>query len=226
MNPLNAWRLAAALALAGTGLALSQSWPMEMVTHTEFGMPEQHVFVESPDDPDRVVRVDVDQAQQPEFQDIELYTSPDTSMASEAGEFPRGTPLGLTLGAWLAASGSGTYTVDGDMARLELTFENLIPFGLYSTWCGRLHLEGGEIVGMTDLPCGAADGSDSPFVADREGRAHVTMDLTPWPPSTETDVQDFAITFHSDGRAYGPSPGAFGANSHVQLFVSLDTPLP
>ena len=30
-----------------------------------------------------------------------------------------------------------------------------------------------------------------------------------------------AINYHSDGKTYGPLPGAFGLNAHIPLFVML-----
>lgn len=195
---------------------------VEMQTHVELGFAEQDVFVETEAGSSSVVRPDVDDADDDETRAKALYAAVraiehDPFRLSDAplGPFDRGRRLGLTLGEWLDAEGSGTYTVAGDEARLELEFEGLVPGGVYTVWCVRASMPpetGGE-----DLPCGAADGSENAFEADDDGSASIELDMAPLEASSETEVSLVAVAYHSDSKTYGEAPGEFGRYTHVQL---------
>ncbi len=43
------------------------------------------------------------------------------------GPFAKGQELGFTMEEWLSATGSGTYTVHGSSAKVDFTFQNLVP---------------------------------------------------------------------------------------------------
>ncbi|MCB0198252.1 MAG: hypothetical protein KDJ65_40295, partial [Anaerolineae bacterium] len=74
---------------------------------------------------------------------------------------------------------------------------------------------------IVDEPCGAADGSENTFVANPQGKARFYLPLPTLTDSTDDVVKMIALAYHSDGKTYGPSPGDFGLNSHVQLFFGL-----
>ena len=72
------------------------------------------------------------------------------------GPFDRGKSLGFTMQQWLAASGIGIYSVDGENAEAEFSFKNLVPSGVYTVWCSRITLP--PNFSVVDKPCGAEDG--------------------------------------------------------------------
>ena len=83
------------------------------------------------------------------------------------GPFDAGKSLGFNLGQWLSASGIGIYSVDGGNSSLDLSFKNLVPNGIYTVWCSRLKFPPEPKI--TDMPCGAADGSQNSLKADEKG---------------------------------------------------------
>jgi hypothetical protein len=119
------------------------------------------------------------------------------------------------LGEWLSASGQGSYTVTGDRAKIELTFENLVPNGIYTAWCTRVTFP--PNVKIVDKPCGAADGTENTFTADARGNARFELELATLPPSSAETATSIALAYHSDGKTYGAYPGDFGLNSHVHI---------
>ena len=137
------------------------------------------------------------------------------------GPFPKGESLGFTLGQWLAATGSGTYSVDGDNAELKLSFKNLVPDGIYTVWCSRLKLPPDPII--VDRPCGLEDGSGNTFKSEAIGTGSFNLKLKPLEPSDNNTVSVIALAYHSDGKTYGANPGDFGLNSHVQLYFIIPT---
>jgi hypothetical protein len=128
--------------------------------------------------------------------------------ASPLGPFPKGAALGFTLGAWLAASGSGTYTPNGDTAMLDVSFQKLVPNGVYTVWCSRITFP--PNVSIEDKPCGASDGSQNVVKADASGNASFKLDMKPLQASTKETASVVALAYHSDGKTYGTSPGDFG----------------
>lgn len=138
------------------------------------------------------------------------------------GPFEKGESLGFTLGDWLAATGKGTYSVDRDTAKLDLTFEKLVSDAVYTIWCSRISFP--PNVNIVDRPCGAEDGSENVFETDEEGNAEFKLELEPLEQSTEETATIIALAYHSDGKTYGESAGDFGLNSHVQIFYLLPVP--
>ncbi len=135
------------------------------------------------------------------------------------GPFEIGESLGVTLSQWLGATGSGTYTVNGDVAQVSLTFEGLMLDGVYTLWCSQIVLP--PDFEILNTPCGAPDGSENVFEADADGNAHIDLEIAARPYTTEEILSVFAIAYHSNGQTYGEYPGDFSLNSHVQLFVPL-----
>ena len=136
--------------------------------------------------------------------------------ANPLGPFPKGDKLEFTLGEWLAASGSGTYIVNGSNAIMDFRFANLVENGVYTVWCSRLTFP--PNVNIVDKPCGAENGSQNTFVADKDGEVAFNLALETLPQSTEETVTLIALAYHSDDSTCGSSPCDFGLNSHVQIF--------
>ncbi|PIR58948.1 MAG: hypothetical protein COU69_02730 [Candidatus Pacebacteria bacterium CG10_big_fil_rev_8_21_14_0_10_56_10] len=206
---------------AGTAAGQTQ---VQLVNHIQADLPEQDVFVEMEPGSDQVVRPDIDQAEDLAASELFAASAPAEHDPFKVGEnplgpFSKGDSLGFTLGDWLAADGSGSYTVDGATAQLELSMERLVPNGVYTVWCSKIKLPPEPLV--IDVPCGALDGSDNSFTADEAGAAQVSISMSPLQPSTETVVNALALAYHSDGQTFGPEPGPFGSSTHVQLFFLM-----
>jgi hypothetical protein len=198
-----------------------------MVTHLAAALPEQDVYAEIPAGSGQVQRVTVDNYE--EHLTRPVYAAQSTVEhdlfqlgLNPLGPYTKGADLDFTMKSWLAATGTGTYTVNGDEARIDLSFENLVPNGLYTLWCAEVTVP--PNVNILDKPCGAADGSENIFTADEDGHAEVQLDTRALPASTEETSQVLAIAYHSDGQTYGPIPGAFGLNTHVQIFYMIPGP--
>jgi hypothetical protein len=122
----------------------------------------------------------------------------------------------------LAATGSGAYTVLGDKTELDLSFEKLVPNGVYTLW--RATISAPPSFRIVDIACGSPYGTDNTFVADEQGNAQVQLLTTTMPDAGEGYMPVVAIAYHSDGKTYGEYPGAFGLNSHVQILAFVPAP--
>lgn len=199
---------------------------VKFVNHIDANLAEQDVFIVSKDDPTQVVRVEGETAKDPTVLSQKVYASSEAVAhdpfklgATPLGPFPKGLALGTTLEQWLMAKGTGTYTVDGDTAILDLIFEGLMPEGVYTVWCSRLTFPPNPQI--VDRPCGAEDGSQNSFTAFKNGAGEFKLTMKPMEESTQQTASVFALAYHSDGKTYGVSPGDFGLNSHVQLFFMI-----
>ena len=222
--------LVAAVIVSGCQAAAAPVKPVarqvefEMVSHVTAEMPEQDVFVVKPAEADNVYRIQATEAA--DFMAAPVYAASQTVEHdpfvlgdNPFGPYPKGVNLGFTMEEWLASTGHGTYTVKGDEAELDLAFEKLVPDGVYTVWCATMYLP--PHVKVIDEPCGAADGSANTFVANPQGKAEFHLPMSALPDSTDEVIKIIAIAYHSDGKTYGPLPGDFGLNSHVQLFFGL-----
>jgi hypothetical protein len=200
---------------------------MEFFNEAAWAAPIQDVYV----DADSVVRpageMTVDMLDQP------LYSTATATPYDidgvfglvptfDVGPFAKGEPMGVTLGDWLAASGTGTYAIEGDVAMVDLTFEGLIPEGVYTMWCVEIVMP--PDVSFHERPCGALDGSENQVSVDEEGNATFHLEMEAFPPSTESTIYEIALAYHSDGQTYGESAGEFGHNVHVQLVYDFFPP--
>lgn len=142
---------------------------------------------------------------------------------SDVGPYPKGKPLGITLGQWFAAKGAGTYQCQDGTGKIDLSFQNLVPNGVYTMWHDFMVWPPTQpFIGTYDLPFGARDGSENAFVADDDGNARFVRTIKPCLQlSGEHLVSDLAIAWHSDGATYGPLPGEFSTKTHVHLYVGL-----
>ena len=142
------------------------------------------------------------------FDPFQLFDNP-------VGPFEAGEPIGMTMRDYLAARGSGTYSVDGDMATVDLSFDRLVPNGVYTLWCSTLHRP--PEFEVIDKPCGAEDGSENTFIADEHGKLDINLSFPPLALPTETTLSVIAIAWHSDEQTYGEHPGDFGTVTFVPL---------
>lgn len=206
------------------------STDLQFVNHLQAKLPEQDVFIEDKAAPaTQVVRVEGDGGKDPANLAKQVFASskavehdPFKLGKTPLGPFAKGKALGMTLGQWLAATGKGTYKVEGDKAVLDVSFAKLVPNGTYTVWCSRITFP--PNVKVIDKPCGGADGSQNVFKADSDGNATFTLTMTPVEPSTKETVSVIALAYHSDGKTYGANPGDFGLNSHVHIFYLFPPP--
>jgi hypothetical protein len=199
---------------------------VEFLNHIQAGLPEQDVFTESADNPATVVRVDVEGAKQAANLSRTAFASADPVEhdpfqlgENPLGPYSKGGSLGITLDEWLAATGSGTYTLKGDEAEVDLSFQKLVANGVYTVWCSRLTFP--PNVAVVDRPCGEVDGSENVFTADGQGNGKFKLKMAPLEKSTKETASVIALAYHSDGKTYGPNPGDFGSKTHVHIFYLL-----
>jgi hypothetical protein len=199
--------------------------PLQFVNHIQMGLAEQDVFVETEDG--TVRRILAEEAEQ--YADAPLYATPvlvphdpfglDASLMEP---FAKGEVLGFSMGEWLQATGSGSYTVYGEKTELELSFENLVPDGVYTLWCATISTP--PAYRIVDIACGNPYGLDNTVIADSDGNAEVRLWTTTMPDASETYMPVVAMAYHSDGLTYGEYPGDFGLNSHVQIMAFVPAP--
>jgi hypothetical protein len=135
------------------------------------------------------------------------------------GPYYEGDPLGFTLGQWLAARGSGSYALTDHEAELTLPFQSLVPEGHYALWCSRI----GAALHYTEneKACGAADGSQNRFKADRQGNGNFHVSLKALPESTPAFTTVLVLTYERDSVSLDGDWGGYGLSSHVQLFYAF-----
>jgi hypothetical protein len=198
---------AATLLSACTGVVAAQPQPqvfdLKAITHLALGMAEQDVYIERVAGSGEVERVLP--GEEAELLDLPVYAASELvehdlfgTGDAPVGPYKKGVALGMTLGEWLSASGRGSYTVTGDRAKIELTFENLVPNGVYTAWCTRVTFP--PNVKIVDKPCGAADGTENTFTADARGNARFELELATLPPSSAETATSIALAYHSDGK--------------------------
>ncbi|MEO1679999.1 MAG: hypothetical protein AAFU80_17785 [Pseudomonadota bacterium] len=192
--------------------------------HVDDEVAEQDVFIETAPGAAQVVRPDPAERNM----NAPLFASaePQRHMpfdSSAVGPFPKGAPLGLTLGEWFTASGNGSYTCENGEGHLQVAFEGLVPEGVYTLWHYFVAWPPTEpFIGTYDLPVGSRDGAQSVFTADDEGNAVFDQTFQPCLQLTgEHLAAGLAVNWHSDDKVYGVEPGEFGHNAHIQLYSGL-----
>lgn len=201
---------------------------LEFVTHVEADMWEQDVFVDlssSAKKENGVFRVGPSDfaalAEAPVYATTQTIHH-DPVNAAAAGPYPRGEALGMSLGDWLAASGTGSYRCSGGNAQIEASFVNLVPNGVYTMWYFFLPTPAAVPFSTYDLPVGDRTGRENAFFADSSGRASFALSLTNCLQGGGSQLAaGLAVAWHSDGATYGSYPGGFGRATHVQLFLIL-----
>ncbi|NVO58369.1 hypothetical protein HW561_21535 [Rhodobacteraceae bacterium B1Z28] len=202
----------------------AESMSLTFIFHIDDGMAEQDVFYEKVPGSGEVFRPTAATRDM----DVPLY-APGIEVkhnfldTSDTGPYPKGRPLGLTLGDWFAAKGSGTYTCSNGVGTVDLAFENLVPGGVYTIWHDFMVWPPTDpFIGTYDLPFGARDGSENTFVANGDGSADFERTISPCLQlSGEHLAADLGLAWHSDGQTYGPLPGEFSTVTHVQMYVAL-----
>lgn len=202
---------------------------VQFANHIQAKLPEQDVFIESKNNPNQVVRLEKDVAKDQSLLAKTVFAAASATAhdpfklgQNPLGPFQKGKSLGITLGDWLAATGKGTYVVEGDNAKIDFSFQKLVPNATYTVWCSRLTFP--PNANVVDKPCGNPDGSENIFKTDENGNGSFALTLKPVEESTKETASIFAIAYHSDGKTYGANPGDFGLNSHVQLFFLVPVP--
>ena len=146
------------------------------------------------------------------------------------GPYPKGKPLGFTLGEWLKAYGTATYACRSGVGHVKAKFENLVPNGVYTMWYSLLlKLQLGcadcAFAGL-DMPLGHPSGSQNTFVSDDAGNGDFEAYFTPCLGlGNEQITAVLALAYHSDGKTYGarpvPAEGGFGLVTHVHIVAAL-----
>ena len=107
------------LAFAQSG---SQAFDFTFATFIGDGLVEQDVFVEKAEGSQEVYRLDASEAEA--FNNAMLYATTEElpfQPFTAGGPYPMGEELGITLGEWLEAKGSGSYQCDGNKATITAT---------------------------------------------------------------------------------------------------------
>lgn len=193
-------------------------------THLDADLPEQDVYIERTPGSGEVWRVTKgdNDMRAPLFKTaIPIKHDPFNPQA--LGPHPKGEPLGVTLGDWLKHQGTGSYSCEAGVGRLNTTFSGLIPNGVYTMWHAFIAMPPTTpFTGTLDLPLGARDGSESIFIADADGEAWVEREFIPCLEMSDLwTTALLAVNYHSDGRTYMAHPGEFGYNAHIPLFLML-----
>ncbi len=230
-------------------------WQVDVLLRSQIYLPTprpvQDVYVVlNNTTPDQVYRIERNQADDPNITAKEIYATTNATphdpykiTPQPLGPFPKGADLGSTLGQWLAAAGRGTYTEENGNATLNLTFEKLVPNGIYSIWYATVTMPPNYREELT--PLGAPDGAKNSFKANSRGNASFDLKIKALPPSTNVTFGDYvamyvtkkapitgkiswtliSVAYHSDGMTHGAVPGELGKTAHIQM-VHLMYPKP
>jgi len=202
----------------------SVSMELNFLFHVEADMAEQDVFIERDSGSGvvyRATKADRDMDAPLFYPAKPIGHSPFNP--GDIGPYPRGKPMGFTLGEWYAGSGKATYTCENGQGTIKARFNRLRPGAVYTMW----HFffvspPTKPSIGTYDIPMGSRDGTQSIFHTDKNGNATFKKTIKPCLQlSGEHLASGLAISWHSDGKTYGPLPGEFSINSHVQLFTVL-----
>ncbi|CAN5326396.1 hypothetical protein BH09GEM1_BH09GEM1_40960 [soil metagenome] len=183
--------------------------PLPLLTHAAFFSNEMHVspaldpqvFVRDPSAPAGVGPQQI--AHEAGLRNARVTDMPDTPIYTATGA----RLDGFSLGSWLGAAGI-VYLAN---AQIVVDLTGLRPGGVYSLF--ENHFDQSP-VGFTPLD---GTGATNTFVADTQGRAHVTVTA----PSLPTHDNAVLVVYHSDGIAHGTSRGTIGANAHHQLIARI-----
>lgn len=192
-------------------------------TYIQMDIPMQHIYIKTEDG--LVIRpnnLNAETLSQPLFTTADAVPDDFLEPPFDRGPYPAGHPLGVTLGEWISAFGTGTYTQKGVKVDLDLHFENLMSNGVYTLWCSSFMFPSFEAI--YERPCGAPDGSENKFIADETGTGDIQVVIDAFPPSTDTVIYEIAVAYHSDGQTHGPTVGDFSKNAHVHLIYDFLPP--
>jgi hypothetical protein len=200
------------------------SLDLNFVYHVDMDMHEQDVFIEREPGSGQVWRATkADQDWNAPLYRVATAVEHAPFDPEAVGPYPKGEALGLTLGEWYAGRGKGSYSCKDGQGHIDVEFTKLVEDGVYTMWHWFVSMPPTTpFIGTYDLPMGARDGSQSVFRTDGEGNARFVRDFTPClQMSGEHLAGALAVTLHSDGKTWGPLPGEFSTDSHVQMFLLL-----
>lgn len=219
--------VSAVILILATALAVqagSTSIKLQFMNHLQMQFAEQDVYIERAAGSAQVYRVTA----QDKNLSAMLFAAADPIKhnpfdAKDLGPYKKGRALGITLGQWLASTGSGTYACTSGQGQINVTFKKLVPNGVYTMWYFFMALPPQQpFTGTLDLPVGARDGAQNTFKANAAGNAAYKLSFKPCLDLSGQQVSSgLAIAWHSDGKTYMADPGPFGSVSHVQLFLLL-----
>jgi hypothetical protein len=226
---LKSFATLALLVLGALSLATPQKGainaPLQFINHLQGGMPEQDVFVEKVGNTGQVFRIT--DAEKDGFINATIFsTAKPTDHApsdlSAIGPFVKGKSLGVTMGKWLAAQGSGSYQCSNGQATVKANFSGLIAGGVYTLWYVFSPSPPAQPFVSLDLPLGARSGAQALVKVGADGKASYTSSFKPCLQlGGEQALTLLALAYHSDGKTYGGSPGPFGSATHIQLIAML-----
>lgn len=206
------------------GYDMDESMSLAFIFHIDEKLAEQDVFFEKVSGSGEVFRPTA----ATRTMDAPLYAPanavPHTPLQIEnTGPWARGKALGITLGQWFSAKGTGHYSCADGKGIVNLHFENLVPNGLYTVWHDFAIWPPTEpFLGFYDTPLGSRDGTENVFTADENGDAKFFRVITPCLQLTgEQLISELAIAWHSDGETHGPMTGEFSTQTHVHMYVPL-----
>ncbi len=197
---------------------------LQFVNHLQAKLPEQDVFIEKTAGSGEVYRVTAaDKDMNAALYATATATRHNPFDPKAVGPYKKGQALGLTLGQWLAATGSGTYACASGQATVQASFRKLVPDSVYTVWYFFLPMPPTQpFTGTLDLPLGARDGSQNMFKSDAQGKAVYKATFKPCLTlSGEQLASGLAVAWHSDGKTYSSDAGPFGLTTHVQIFMLL-----
>jgi hypothetical protein len=207
--------------LSSNALANGGAVSLQFVNHLQAGMSEQDVFVEKVAGSGEVFRL-MD-AEKEDYLNAPLYATATTTAhepfnLAANGPYQKGSALNVTLGEWLAATGTGSYQCVDGQGEIALEFSGLVPNGVYTLWYVFSPTPPATPFMTLDLPLGARDGSQSLVSVNPDGTTSYKATVTPCLQMSGIQaVTLVALAYHSDGKAHGSLPGDFGMNSHIQL---------
>ena len=122
-------------AAAPAGYDAREEMTLTFMFHIDEDLAEQDVFIERVPGSGEVYRP----TGATKDMDAPLYAPaapvPHTPLQTEnTGPWPKGKPLGITLGEWFSAKGAGTYSCENGVGKVDIAFENLVPNGVYTMW--------------------------------------------------------------------------------------------
>ncbi|MHC4958068.1 MAG: hypothetical protein ACYTGN_06795 [Planctomycetota bacterium] len=200
------------------------AFDIAFITHIEADMAEQDVYIEREPGSGQVYRVTTgDNDMNAKLYKTAVPVKHDPFDPKAVGPYPKGDELGLTVGEWLRARGTGKYSYKNGIGTLDLEFTGLVPNGVYTMWHAFVISPPTQpFSGALDAPLGARDGSESVFTADANGNARFKHSFRPGLQLSDTwTTALLAIAYHSDGKTYGGVPGDTGTVTHVPLFTML-----
>ena len=110
------------------------SLKIAFMTHLDMNLPEQDVYVEKEPGSNEVWRVTKGfHNMKAELYKTATATPHDPFNPDALGPFPKGEPIGMTLGEWLKHRGTGNYTCNNGRGNLDMEFTGIGPqWSLYN----------------------------------------------------------------------------------------------